>query len=55
MLSGLGLLLTPFAWWSDAEDGWGPWRKLRFSMTSLVFAALGFQLAYWGALEPWSR
>jgi hypothetical protein len=55
VLSGLGLLLTPFAWWSDAEDGWGPWRKLRFSMTSLVFAALGFQLAYWGALEPWSR
>jgi hypothetical protein len=54
-LSALALVLTPFAWWGDAEEGWGAWRKLRFSATSIVFAALGFQLACWGALEPWTR
>jgi CubicO group peptidase (beta-lactamase class C family) len=55
VLSDLALLLAPFAWWGEAGEGWGGWRKLRFSMTALIFAAFGFQLAYWGALEPWSR
>ncbi|HXQ16853.1 MAG TPA: serine hydrolase domain-containing protein [Caulobacteraceae bacterium] len=55
LASGFALLLTPFAWRSGADEGWGAWRKLRFSMTSVVFAALGFQLACWGALEPWGR
>jgi CubicO group peptidase (beta-lactamase class C family) len=55
LLSWASLVLAPFAWWGDAEEGWGAWRKTRFTATSIVFAVLGFQLAMWGALEPWTR
>jgi CubicO group peptidase (beta-lactamase class C family) len=52
VLSGLSLILTLPAW-GGGEKSWGLWRKLRFTLTSLIFAALGLQLALWGALEPW--
>ena len=54
VLSGLTLLLTLPAW-GGGEKSWSLWRKLRFSATSLIFAALGLQLGLWGALEPWTR
>jgi hypothetical protein len=48
--SALGL--SAFAWWGD--DGWGAWRKARFTATSTLLALLGLQLAMWGALQPWA-
>jgi hypothetical protein len=54
LASGAALVLTPLAW-AKAEKSWRLGRKLRFSATSLIFAALGLQLAFWGALEPWTR
>ena len=50
--SAVGLIYAPLAW--RAGDGWSPWRKLRSTATSLVFAALAIQLAFWGLLEPWA-
>jgi hypothetical protein len=35
-------------------ESWTGWRKLRFSVTALVFLAFGVVLGLWGALEPWS-
>ncbi|HVN00320.1 MAG TPA: serine hydrolase domain-containing protein [Caulobacteraceae bacterium] len=52
LLSAAGLVLAAFAWRSS--EGWGVWRKLRTSMTALVFAALALQLGLWGLLEPWN-
>ncbi|MGA9796274.1 MAG: hypothetical protein WBQ17_12150 [Rhizomicrobium sp.] len=52
LLSAGVLIALPFAWTSN--DGWGLWRKLRFSATSVIFCALGLQLAFWGFLEPWA-
>jgi CubicO group peptidase (beta-lactamase class C family) len=52
LLSAGVLVALPFAWLG--EKGWGPWRKLRFSATSVLFCALGVQLALWGFLEPWA-
>ena len=42
--------------WSSARrvQGWSAWRKLRHTATVAVFAAFGFVLLGWGALEPWS-
>lgn len=51
-LSAVVLVALPFAWMGD--NGWGPWRKLWFSATSVVFFVLGAQLAFWGFLEPWA-
>lgn len=46
------LIALPFAWRGD--EGWGLWRKLRFSVTSVLFCLLGLQLTFWGFLEPWA-
>ena len=35
-------------------DSWTPGRKLRFTITALIFTAFSVDLAYWGALTPWS-
>ena len=58
---GAGLLtlaqLTqlPGAWRSDRRvHGWTAGRKLRHTLTVLVFGAFAFVLLGWGALEPWS-
>jgi CubicO group peptidase (beta-lactamase class C family) len=52
LLSAGILVASPLAWRGDA--GWGGWRKLRFTATSVLFCALGLQLAFWGFLEPWA-
>jgi hypothetical protein len=52
LASWIALALSPFAWWGG--EGWGMWRKVRFTATSLIFAAFALQLALWGLLEPWA-
>jgi len=52
-ISGLALILTPLTW-PGGEASWTIGRRLRFTLTSLVFAAFGLQLALWGALAPWA-
>ena len=52
LLSAGVLIALPLAWKGD--EGWEILRKLRFSATSVLFCALGLQLAFWGFLEPWA-
>ena len=55
LLTGLTLLMAPAVWRGGRRvDSWTAWRKLRFTITTLVFAAFSLILALWGALEPWS-
>lgn len=63
LASGLGLaaaltstasLVTSPLVWSDGGETWSLGRRVRFTLTSLILAGLGAQLALWGALEPWA-
>jgi CubicO group peptidase (beta-lactamase class C family) len=55
MLTVLLLVLTPVVWRGGRRlDSWSIWRKLRFTVTTVVFAAFAAQLLLWGALAPWS-
>jgi CubicO group peptidase (beta-lactamase class C family) len=48
-------LLLPAIWRGGRRvDSWTAWRKLRFSLTTLIFLAFSLLLMLWGALEPWS-
>ena len=48
-------LLLPAVWRGGRRvESWTSWRKLRFTVTALVFLAFGVLLMLWGALEPWS-
>jgi CubicO group peptidase (beta-lactamase class C family) len=55
-LCSLGqVLLLPAVWQGGRRvESWTSWRKLRFSLTALIFLAYGVLLTVWGALEPWS-
>ena len=55
-LCSLGqVLLLPAVWQGGRRvESWTSWRKLRFSLTALIFLAYGVLLMLWGALEPWS-
>ena len=55
VLAAVAVLLLP-AVWRGTKDmaGWTWGRKLRFTMATAVFAALGGTLALWGALQPWN-
>jgi hypothetical protein len=49
------VLMLPAVWRGGRRvDSWTAWRKLRFSMTALIFLAFGAILLLWGALQPWS-
>jgi CubicO group peptidase (beta-lactamase class C family) len=52
ILSAVGLALAAPVW--RAAGGWSVWRKARYTMTALIFAALALLLALWGLLEPWA-
>jgi CubicO group peptidase (beta-lactamase class C family) len=56
--SVLGLaavILAPIVWRGGRRlDSWTVWRRIRFTITTVIFAAFAAQLALWGALEPWS-
>jgi hypothetical protein len=55
ILSGLTVLMAPAVWRGGRRvDSWTDWRKLRFSISTLIFAGFSVLLALWGALEPWS-
>ncbi|MDR3512934.1 MAG: serine hydrolase, partial [Caulobacteraceae bacterium] len=55
LLTGLTVLMAPAVWRGGRRvDSWTAWRKLRFTVSTLVFACFSALLAYWGALEPWS-
>jgi CubicO group peptidase (beta-lactamase class C family) len=48
-------LLLPAVWRGGRRvESWTSWRKLRFTVTALVFLAFGALLMLWGALQPWS-
>jgi CubicO group peptidase (beta-lactamase class C family) len=48
-------LMLPAVWQGGRRvDSWTSWRKLRFSLTALIFLAFGVILLLWGALQPWS-
>jgi CubicO group peptidase (beta-lactamase class C family) len=55
-LCSLGqVLMLPAVWQGGRRvDSWTTWRKLRFSLTALIFLAFGVILLLWGALQPWS-
>jgi CubicO group peptidase (beta-lactamase class C family) len=49
------VLMLPVVWRGGRRvESWTSWRKLRFSLTSLIFLAFGVILMMWGALQPWS-
>lgn len=49
------VLMLPVVWRGGRRvESWTPWRKLRFSLTALIFLAFGAILVVWGALQPWS-
>ena len=51
----LALIMLPVIWRGGRRvDSWTPGRKLRFTLTALIFTAFSLDLAYWGALTPWS-
>ena len=55
LLTVLALVLTPVVWRGGRRlDSWTIGRKLRFTLTTLIFAAFSLQLLMWGALAPWS-
>jgi CubicO group peptidase (beta-lactamase class C family) len=55
LLTGLTVLMAPAVWRGGRRvDSWTAWRKLRFSLSTLIFAGFSVLLALWGALEPWS-
>jgi hypothetical protein len=55
LLTLLTVLMAPAVWRGGRRvDSWTAWRKLRFSLSTLVFAGFSLLLACWGALEPWS-
>jgi CubicO group peptidase (beta-lactamase class C family) len=55
LLTGLTVLMAPAVWRGGRRvDSWTAWRKLRFSLSTLIFAGFSVLLGAWGALEPWS-
>jgi CubicO group peptidase (beta-lactamase class C family) len=48
-------LMLPAVWRGGRRvDSWTSGRKLRFSLTALIFLGFGTTLLLWGALQPWS-
>jgi hypothetical protein len=55
LLTAVTIVLTPAVWRGGRRvDSWTAWRKLRFTVSTAVFAGFSVMLALWGALEPWS-
>ncbi|MBA3810742.1 MAG: beta-lactamase family protein [Caulobacteraceae bacterium] len=56
MMAALTPVFLPLIWRGGRRvDSWTGGRKARFTLTALVFLAYAVLLAFWGALEPWSR
>jgi hypothetical protein len=55
LLTLLTILMAPSVWRGGRRvDSWTPWRKLRFTLTTVIFAAFSLMLGLWGGLAPWS-
>jgi hypothetical protein len=55
VLAVIAVLFLPAVWRGRKETpGWTWGRKLRFTLATTTFAALGGLLALWGALQPWN-
>lgn len=55
VLTAITVIMLPVIWRGGRRvDSWTPGRKLRFTLTVLVFTAFAVDLGYWGALTPWS-
>jgi len=56
LLTLLTLAMAPVVWRGGRRlDSWSSWRKLRFTISTLVYVVFSVTLLLWGALEPWSR
>lgn len=56
LFSAGAVALLPWVWRGGRRmQSWGLDRKIGYSLTVSVFALYGVLLAFWGALEPWSR
>jgi hypothetical protein len=55
LLTFLTVIMAPSVWRGGRRvESWTAWRKLRFTMTTVIFAAFSVMLALWGGLAPWS-
>ncbi|MGE5500906.1 MAG: serine hydrolase domain-containing protein, partial [Ignavibacteriales bacterium] len=55
VLAIMTLIMLPVIWRGGRRvDSWTGGRKFAFTVTVLIFSALALDLAYWGALMPWS-
>jgi CubicO group peptidase (beta-lactamase class C family) len=55
VLTLLTIVMAPSVWRGGRRvDSWTSWRKLRFTLTTVIFAALSVMLGLWGGLAPWS-
>lgn len=55
LLTLLTILMAPSVWRGGRRvDSWTAWRKLRFTITTMIFTAFAVMLGLWGALAPWS-
>ena len=55
LLTLLTIVMAPSVWRGGRRvDSWTAWRKLRFTITTTLFAAFSLMLGLWGALAPWS-
>jgi CubicO group peptidase (beta-lactamase class C family) len=52
LLTLLSAMLLP-AVWRRTAGGWPAWRRVRYTVAVLIFAALSIVLWRWGALAPW--
>lgn len=55
LLTAITLLMMTNIWRGGRRvDSWTNWRKLRFSMSTLIFAIFSILVAMRGGLEPWN-
>jgi CubicO group peptidase (beta-lactamase class C family) len=55
LFTALTVVMAPAVWRGGRRvDSWTAWRKLRFTLSTLIFAGFSALLAWWGLLEPWS-
>ena len=55
LLTVLTVAMAPIVWRGGRRlDSWDSWRKLRFSISTLIYLVFSITLLLWGALEPWS-
>jgi CubicO group peptidase (beta-lactamase class C family) len=54
LLTLAGVALLRPVWRASEVGAWSRWRKARYTLALVSFAALAIVLAGWGALQPWA-